>query len=65
MRYSGKILLTKQLIEDGLSPKGGYNRKQLAILGVDWPPQKGWKNALIGTLVTQKQYQDFLNAKEI
>ncbi len=52
------------MIENGLSSKGGYNKKQLEILGVEWPPQKGWKSALIGTMISQKQYQDFLNAKK-
>ena len=64
MESSGKVLLTKQMIEEGLSSKGGYNKKQLKILGVEWPPQKGWKSALIGTMISQKQYQNFLNAKK-
>lgn len=64
MESSGKVLLTKQMIEEGLSSKGGYNKKQLEILGVKWPPQKGWKSALVGTMISQKQYQDFLNAKK-
>jgi len=64
MESSGKVLLTKQMIEEGLSSKGGYNKKQLEILGVEWPPQKGWKSALIGTIISQKQYQNFLNAKK-
>ena len=64
MKSSGKVLLTKQMIEEGISSKGGYNKKQLEILGVEWPPQKGWKSALVGTMISQKQYQDFLNAKK-
>lgn len=64
MESSGKVLLTKQMIEEGISSKGGYNKKQLEILGVEWPPQKGWKSALIGTMISKKQYQNFLNAKK-
>jgi hypothetical protein len=38
--------LTEQQIEAGRSPKGGWNRKQLAAWGVPWPPPKGWRIAL-------------------
>ena len=64
MQCSEKVLLTKQMIESGISSRGGYNKKQLAILGIDWPPYKGWKSALVGTMISLKQYQDFLNAKK-
>jgi len=64
MECTEQVLLTKRLIEQGLSSNGGFNKKQLAILGVGWPPQKGWKNKLVGTVISQKQYQEFLNAKK-
>jgi hypothetical protein len=64
MECTEQVLLTKWMIENGLSSNGGFNKKQLEILGVGWPPQKGWKNELIGTMISQKQYQDFLNAKK-
>ena len=36
-----QIILTQELIEAGISSKGGYNKCQLAALGIEWPPQKG------------------------
>ena len=30
---------------------GGWNKDQLALLGVNWPPEKGWLGRLIGTEV--------------
>lgn len=30
------------------SPAGGWTRRQLAALGISWPPPKGWKRSLIG-----------------
>ncbi|MNY34284.1 hypothetical protein D3C86_1686120 [compost metagenome] len=28
---------------------GGYNKKQLTLLGVPWPPQRGWKHDVLET----------------
>lgn len=39
--------ITKQYIESFLSERGGYTKANLAKLGVDWPPQKGWKKRLL------------------
>jgi hypothetical protein len=38
---------TKQELEMLKTPKGGYDRATLKMLGVPWPPPKGWKRALI------------------
>jgi hypothetical protein len=35
----------------------GWNRKQLALLGVKWPPHKGWLSNLIGTEINAGVYQ--------
>lgn len=58
------IILTQELIEAGVSPKGGYNKCQLATLGIEWPPQKGWKSSVIGKTVTEEDYRQFLEAKK-
>lgn len=34
-------------VEALMSANGGYSKKSLTGLGVSWPPQKGWKKALI------------------
>lgn len=54
------LILTKEMIERGISSRGGYNKQQLATIGVDWPPVKGWKMELIGTTVTKEQYEEFI-----
>lgn len=38
---------TKEEIERHLTPAGGYLRKDLAAMGVTWPPMKGWKERLM------------------
>lgn len=49
-------------MECGRSSAGGYNRKQLAAIGVEWPPQKGWLKDLIGKEIESSSYQAFLHA---
>jgi len=56
------MILTKELMECGRSSAGGYNRKQLAAIGVEWPPQKGWLKDLIGKEIESSSYQAFLHA---
>lgn len=59
------ITLTEEMIRVGESSRGGYNKKQLAILGIDWPPTKGWKSSMIGKSITEETYQHFIEAKKI
>jgi hypothetical protein len=35
-------IVTPELIESLKSPNGGWTKKNLAFLGVQWPPIKGW-----------------------
>ena len=49
--------ISPEEIEAGKSARGGWTRRQLAELGVPWPP-KGWKRALIkGELLGGKLLQ--------
>ncbi len=38
---------TKEEIERYLTPAGGYLRKDIEAMGVNWPPMKGWKDRLL------------------
>ena len=31
----------------GVSDAGGWNKAQFALIGITWPPLRGWKAALI------------------
>lgn len=63
------MIITKELIELGMSDNGGYNREQLIILGV-LPSEskkfiipKGWKNRLIGSNISKDDYDLFVSYK--
>lgn len=45
------------------SPCGeGFTRKQLSLLGVAWPPKKGWLSALRGKQITAARYMEIAEA---
>lgn len=39
--------ITEQVLETLKSQNGGYTKETLALLGVSWPPKRGWKKALL------------------
>lgn len=42
------IRITAELVAMGRSARGGWTKAQLELLGVTWPPDKGWKERVIG-----------------
>lgn len=42
--------------------KHGFNRRQLELFGISWPPQKGWLSRLIGQTVTAEFYDRVMRA---
>lgn len=53
------VILTQEIILAARTPNGGYTKKQLAAIGVDWPPQKGWAKAVVGKQITRQQFEIF------
>ena len=50
------VELNKRVIETMQTAKGGYTAKTLLILGVKWPPKKGWKHGLYGNKISKDDY---------
>ena len=40
--------LTHEHLKQSMSEGGGFNKQQLELLGVEWPPLKGWQRSIIG-----------------
>ncbi|MDB4302177.1 hypothetical protein N9924_01280 [bacterium] len=53
------ILITKEFIESNKTPGGGWNRKQIEAIGLEWPPRKGWKKSVIGRCISLENAQIF------
>ncbi|WP_313377987.1 hypothetical protein [Achromobacter insolitus] len=44
------------------TPKGGYKKRQLALIDVPWPPRRGWKYDVIGTEIPDETARAFEQA---
>lgn len=40
-------------------PPAGWTARQLKLLGVSWPPQKGWLSQLEGTEISEDDAREF------
>lgn len=57
------VTLTSDMIERGKSSKGGWSMRQLALLGIDWPPPRNWKSKIIGKRVDAFKYAEFMRMR--
>jgi len=57
-----KIILTKELLEENLTGRSGFNRKQALALGEVYPLKTGWKDRLINKEFTAQQISRFISA---
>jgi hypothetical protein len=55
--------ISESLLEAGKSIRGGWNRKQMDILGVDWPAERGWRKKTIGKEITPEDAEKFLDLR--
>lgn len=47
-------IVTNALIESVKTQRGAWTRRQLELLGVAWPPKKGWRHRSIGKVLTDE-----------
>lgn len=57
------MIITNDYLEQNKTPKGAWTKKQLAAIGVNWPPKKGWKKRVIGNEITEEQASKFERCK--
>lgn len=57
-----KIILTKELLEENLTGRSGFNRKQASALGEKYPLKTGWKERLVNKEFTEQQISRFISA---
>ncbi len=57
------ITLTQELIEQLRTPAGGFNQGTMEILGC-WPLTSGWKDRLVGTRLSEKNWRKAMKAKK-
>jgi len=55
------MIITNEWLINNKTLAGGYNKQQLNILGIEWPPWKGWKDKVIGKELCEEKVKEFLN----
>lgn len=63
MIASIKVTLTDALIKEGFSDIGGVTKKQIELLGAEYPPARGWIKELIMTEISLENYESYLSLK--
>lgn len=51
--------LTKEYILSHRTARGGFTKAQLAVLGVTWPPARGWLSRVVGSELSSKDRARF------
>jgi hypothetical protein len=57
------MIVTREFIQDNRTEKGGFTKRQLEVLEVEWPPRHGWQDEVIGTKITTDQAEQFQAGK--
>lgn len=57
--------ITEQMLKAGKTQAGGWSRAQLQLLGVPWPPPKGWKKAALGKEVPDETANQFTQLRGV
>ncbi len=55
----GFVRLTREILEQHKTVKGGWTRAQLQAIGVGWPPPRGWVQAAIGREISAEDFRVF------
>jgi hypothetical protein len=58
------MILTHEAIERGQSRFGGWSKQQVELLNVKWPLKQGWKKRVVGTVISDMDYDIFVNLKD-
>lgn len=59
------MILTRRVIHSAGSQGMGFNRVQLQLLGVSWPPQRGWLVRLVGTEVDDETWETVVRLRGV
>ena len=58
------MIVTKEIVEQGISRNGGYSQKQMDLFGIMRPLLKGWKKRMVGVELDEKKIEEFLKLKD-
>lgn len=57
------MIITNELINAAKTEKGGWTKAQLMVIGINWPPSKGWKETVLGLEISEEKARLFVELK--
>jgi hypothetical protein len=57
------MILTREFIFSGRSEAGGWNRPQIELLRMPWPPTQGWIDRIVGKTIPDEDAEQFLKLR--
>ena len=58
------VMIDRPMVLAQRSARGGWSRRQLAALGIGWPPPRGWLSDLEGEMIDRDVWEEFLRRPE-
>lgn len=55
--------ITKNWLLSNRTKNGAWTKRQLQVLGIEWPPKKGWQKVVIGENITEQEKSMFETSK--
>ncbi|NDJ58759.1 GIY-YIG nuclease family protein [Enterobacteriaceae bacterium 4M9] len=54
------MIITMELLTAGATERGSHKRRQVELLGEEWPPTRGWKQRVIGKVISDEAAKEFI-----
>lgn len=55
-----KYIVTHEMIQRALTPRGGITKRQLSAVGLEWPRPENWEEIILGMELAHEQYEKFI-----
>lgn len=59
------VVISLEYLDANRSERGAFTLAQMKVLGVRWPQPSGWRQALVGTVLSDQKAAEFQNARHI
>lgn len=56
-------VITDEIIDAALTPRGGITRSQLEAVGLSWPKPLDWREQILGMKLSPEELRQFMTIK--
>lgn len=55
-----RMIITMEFLIAGATKRGSHKRQQIELLGEKWPPMSGWKQRVVGKVISDEAAEEFI-----